>query len=168
MNHKFLLGFILVGALLSGTRAHAQTARPARPGRVVPKPRVVATGVGLRDGLTMAKGRVVLTELGITNPLTADKKLLNGTIITAAGVVTAPDGTSAQMSEGDRVSLTGRITSRTAIVEADSLAKIQLFDALYPGKRKKMEVERDRKAKVKAKLAEDKAKAKEKAAKKKK
>ena len=165
MNHKIFFGFIVVGALLSGASAQAQS---ARPGRVAPKPRVTATGVGLRDGLTMVKGRVVLTELGITNPLTADKKLLNGTVITAAGVVTAPDGTSAQMSEGDRVSLTGRITSRATIVEADSLAKIQLFEALYPGKRKKMEVERDRKAKVKAKLAEDKAKAKEKAAKKKK
>lgn len=165
MNHKFFFGFILVGTLLSGASAHAQA---ARPGRVAPKPRVAATGVGLKDGLTMQKGRVVLTEQGITNPLTADKKLLNGTIITAAGVVTTPDGTNTQMGEGDQVSLTGRITSRAAIVAADSLAKIQLFDALHPGKRKKMEAERDRKAKVKAKLAEDKAKAKEKAAKKKK
>ena len=165
MNSQTFCSLILAGLLLGSGAATAQT---PRTGRAVPKPRLVATGVGQRDGLAMEKGRIVLTELGIINPLTADKKLLNGTVITAAGVVTAPDGTSAQMSEGDRVSLTGRITSRTAIVEADSLAKIQLFDALHPGKRKKMEDERDRKAKVKAKLAEDKAKAKEKAAKKKK
>ena len=165
MNHKSFFGLILVGVLLSGASAHAQS---ARPGRVAPKPRVTATGVGLRDGLTMQKGRVVLTELGITNPLTADKKLINGTVITPAGVVTAPDGATAQMGEGDRVSLTGRITSRASIVEADSLAKIQLFDALHPGKRKKMEADRDRKEKAKAKLAEAKLKAKEKAAKNKK
>ena len=165
MNHKILFGFILIGALLSGAGAHAQA---SRAGRAVPKPRVIATGVGLKDGLTMQKGRVVLTELGISNPLTADKKLINGTIITQAGVVTTPDGTTTQMGEGDQVSLTGRVTSRAAIVESDSLAKIKLFDALHPGKRKKMEEERDRKAKVKAKLAENKLKMKEKAAKRKK
>jgi hypothetical protein len=72
------------------------------------------------------------------------------------------------MGEGDQVSLTGRVTSRAAIVESDSLAKIKLFDALHPGKRKKMEDERERKAKAKAKVAENKLKIKEKAAKKRK
>ena len=165
MKYKILFSFVLVGALLSGAGAHAQA---ARSGRVAPKPRVTATGVGLKDGLTMQKSRVVLTELGITNPLTADKKLINGTVITQAGVVTAPDGTTTQMGEGDQVSLTGRVTSRAAIVESDSLAKIKLFDALHPGKRKKMEDERERKAKAKAKVAENKIKIKEKAAKKRK
>ena len=157
-----LLGLLLLGS----TAVQAQT---ARPGRVQPKPRVAASAVeGVKDGLTMQKGRVVLTELGISNPLTADKKLINGTIITPAGVVTTPDGTATQISEGDHVSLTGRVTTRKAIADADSIAKVQLFDAKYPGKRKKMEEEAARKAKEKAKREEAKAKAKEKAAKRKK
>ena len=147
--------------LLGSFAAQAQT---ARPGRVMPKPRVAAAKVeGIKDGLSMQKGRVVLTELGISNPLVADKKLVNGTVITPAGVVTGTDGTTAQMKEGDLVSLSGRITSRTDIVAADSIAKIQLFDALHPGKRKKMEAEAEKKAKAKEKVAEAKAKAKEKA-----
>jgi hypothetical protein len=107
----------------------------------------------------------VLTELGVTNPLTADKKLVNGTTISTAGLVTATDGTTTQMTEGDVVSLTGRVTTRKSIVEADSLLKIKTFDLKYPGKRKKMEEEAARKAKAKEKLAEEKAKAAEKRAK---
>ena len=121
-----------------------------------------ATGVGLKDGLTMQKGRVVLTELGITNPLTADKKLINGTTISPAGIVTATDGTTTQMNEGDVVSLTGRVTTRTSIVEADSLLKIKTYDLRYPGKRKKAEDERERREKDKAKAEAKKAKAKKK------
>ena len=145
----------------------AAQAQAPRPGRVAPKPRAVATGEGMKDGLTMQKGRIVLTELGITNPITADKTLINGTVITPAGLVTAKDGTTTQMNEGDLVSLTGRVTTRRAMIESDSIAKVMLFDAKYPGKRKKMEEAAERKAKAKAKLAEEKAKAKEKAAKKK-
>ena len=115
----------------------------------------------------MQKGRMVLTELGISNPLTANKKLTNGTIITPTGMVTMPDGTTTQITEGDYVSLTGRVTTRRAIADADSIAKVQVFDAKYPGKRKKMEDEAARKAKDKAKRDEEKAKAKAKAAKKK-
>ncbi|ALW84241.1 hypothetical protein AUC43_03495 [Hymenobacter sedentarius] len=167
MNSRFLINSTLLVALLTGTAAQAQTrVPPRRPGSVAPKPRVTANaGVGLKDGLTMQKGRVVLTELGITNPLTADKKLINGTIITPAGLVTATDGTTTQMNEGDMVSLTGRVTTRASIVEADSLLKIKTFDLRYPGKRKKMEEEKERKDKAKAKLAEEKAKAAEKRAK---
>lgn len=157
MNSQTFCSLILAGLLLGGGAATAQT---PRAGRAVPKPRLVATGVGQRDGLAMEKGRIVLTELGIINPLTADKKLVNGTVITPAGLVTAPDGTTTQMNEGDMASLTGRVVTRTAIVEADSLLKIKTFDLKYPGKRKKMEQDRERKEKIKLKRAEDKAKAK--------
>ncbi|GAB3877504.1 hypothetical protein GCM10028824_37700 [Hymenobacter segetis] len=153
-------------ALLNMAVAQAQT---ARPGRVQPKPRVAAaTTEGIKDGISMQKGRVVLTELGISNPLTADKKLINGTTITPAGVVTASDGTTTQITEGDYVSLTGRVTSRKAIADADSIAKVMVFDAKYPGKRKKMEEAAAKKAKEKEKRDEEKAKAKAKAEKKKK
>ncbi|WP_460548840.1 DUF6799 domain-containing protein [Hymenobacter daeguensis] len=149
-----LLGIFLLGSVV----AQGQT---ARPGRVQPKPRVAASAVeGTKDGLSMVKGRVVLTELGISNPLTADKKLINGTVITPAGVVTTPDGTATQIAEGDHVSLTGRVTTRKAIADADSIAKVQLFDAKYPGKREKMEKEKAKKDKEKAKREEEKAKAK--------
>jgi len=162
MNIKQLLGGTLALLLLGGTASHSQNRLPPRrAGAVAPRPRVAApTGVSLKDGLTMQKGRVVLTELGITNPLVADKKLVNGTTITPAGLVTTPDGTATQMGEGDVVSLTGRVTTRTTIVEADSLLKIKSFDLKYPGKRKKMEKEAERKAKDKAKRDEEKAKAK--------
>ena len=62
------------------------------------------------------------------------------------------------MLEGDMVSLTGRVTLHTTMVEADSVLKIKQFDLKYPGKRKKMEEERVEKAKLKAKRDEEKAK----------
>ena len=168
MKFPLLFRFLIASLLLSAATSQAQTARPARPGRVQPKPRAVASAVeGIKDGGSMQKGRMVLTELGISNPLTANKKLTNGTIITPTGMVTTPDGTATQITEGDYVSLTGRVTTRRAIADADSIAKVQVFDAKYPGKRKKMEDEAARKAKDKAKRDEEKAKAKAKAAKKK-
>ena len=136
---------------LSYATVQAQT---ARPGHAVPKPRVVAKNDGLKDGLTMQKGRIMITETGITNPLLADKKLLNGTTISTAGLVTSPNGSTSQMAEGDEVSLSGRLTTRAAIMEADSIAKIKLYDAKYPGKRMKAEAERERKAKAAAKAKE--------------
>ena len=166
MKIKNLFSGAFALAILNIAVAQAQT---ARPGRVQPKPRAVASATeGIKDGISMQKGRVVLTELGISNPLTADKKLINGTVITPTGTVTTPDGTTTQITEGDYVSLTGRVTSRRAIADADSIAKVTLFDAKYPGKRKKMEAEAEKKAKVKAKLAEEKAKRTAKAAAKKK
>ena len=165
MKTNLFLCAVLSTALLGGFSARAQA---PRPGHAVPKPRVAAGKTeGIKDGLSMQNGRVVLTELGTSNPLVADKKLVNGTTITPAGVVTATDGTITQMHEGDLVSLTGRITARADIMAADSIAKIQLFDALHPGKRKKMEAEAEKKAKAKEKLAEAKEKAKEKAQKRK-
>ncbi|WP_216679076.1 DUF6799 domain-containing protein [Hymenobacter siberiensis] len=166
MKIKNLSFGVFALAFLNIAAAQAQT---ARPGRVQPKPRVAASAIeGIKDGISMQKGRTVLTELGISNPLTADKKLVNGTIITPAGIVTTPNGTTTQITEGDYVSLTGRVTSRRAIADADSIAKVMVFDAKYPGKRKKMEAEAERKAKDKAKREEEKAKAKAKAEKKKK
>ena len=165
MKPTLILHASLFLILFGNLTAQAQA---PRPGRVAPKPRTAAAKAeGVKDGLSMQKGRVVLTELGISNPLVTDKKLVNGTIITPAGVVTGTDGTTTQMKEGDLVSLTGRITARAEIMAADSIAKIQLFDALHPGKRKKMEAEAEKKAKAKEKAAEAKAKAKEKASKRK-
>ena len=166
MKNSLLICAALTVALLNNSTAQAQA---PRPGHVAPKPRA-AVGTkteGIKDGLSMQKGRVVLTELGTSNPLIADKKLVNGTTISPTGVVTATNGTVTQMSEGDLVSLTGRITTRTEIVAADSIAKVQLFDALHPGKRKKMEAEAEKKAKATAKREDEKAKAKEKAMKRK-
>lgn len=166
MKIKNLFVGVFALAFMNMAVAEAQT---ARPGRVQPKPRAVASAVeGVKDGISMQKGRVVLTELGVSNPLTADKKLINGTVITPAGAVTTPDGATVQITEGDYVSLTGRVTSRKAIADADSIAKVMIFDAKYPGKRKKMEEAAAKKAKEKAKRDEDKAKAKAKAEKKKK
>ena len=166
MNSRFLFGLLLSATLLAGTTAQAQTRPPVRrPGSVAPRPRPTNMGAGMKDGLTMKDGRIVLTELGISNPTTADKKLLNGVVISSTGLVTATDGATTQMTEGDLVSLTGRVTSRRSIVVADSLTKAKSFDLKYPGKRKKMEEDAERKAKAKAKLAEDKAKIAEKRAK---
>ena len=168
MKFPLLSRCFLAVFLLAGATAQAQTKLPPRrPGSVAPKPRMTAaTGVSVKDGLMMQKGRVVLTELGVTNPLVADKKLVNGTTISPIGLVTATNGTTTQMTEGDMVSLTGRVTTRTSMVEADSLLKIKTYDLKYPGKRKKMAEEAERKAKAKAKRDEEKAKAKEKAKKK--
>ena len=161
MKLHLLFSGVITVLTLGGTAAQAQTSLPPRrPGGVAPRPRLTATGVSLKDGLTMQKGRVVLTELGITNPLTANKKLINGTVITPAGKVTATDSTTTQMYEGDMVSLTGRVTTRRSIVEADSLLKIKTFDLRYPGKRKKMAEEAERKEKIKIKREEEKAKMK--------
>ncbi|MDO7873441.1 hypothetical protein Q5H93_01770 [Hymenobacter sp. ASUV-10] len=158
MSIKTLVCSLSAVLLLSGA-AQAQTT-PAK-GRVQPKPRAATAqpGAAVKDGLTMKGGRVVLTELGITNPITADKTLINGTVISTTGLVTAKDGTTTQMGEGDQVSLTGRVTSRAAIMEADSLLKIKQFDQKYPGKRKKMEEERAKKEKDKKEREEAKAKA---------
>ncbi len=156
MKINQLLPGILAIICLNFVAAQAQM---ARPGHVAPKPRVVAKSDGMKDGLTMKQGRVMLTETGITNPMLANKKLLNGTSINTSGLVTTPDGTTTQMAEGDEVSLTGRVTTRASIMESDSIAKIQLYDAKHPGKRMKAEAERERRAKATAKMLEKREKA---------
>lgn len=146
---------------------------PVARGKVQPKARAAVNPAALnvKDGLMMKEGKVILTELGIQNPLTTTKTLVNRTTITPTGLVTAPDGTTTQMGEGDMVSLTGRVTSRRSIVEADSLLKIKMYDLKYPGKRErdaKIKAEKDKakkereeqKAKMAAERAKDKAKGK--------
>lgn len=162
MNHLFR--FVILGALLLGAaRTQAQTKLPPRRAGAPARPRpVAAAGVGVKDGFALVNGRVMLTEQGLINPLTADKKLLNGYVVSPTGLVTSPSGTTTQMAEGDAASLTGRITTHKAIAEQDSLLKIQQYDIRYPGKREKMAKERERKEKEKAKRDEaiEKAKAK--------
>ncbi|MBF9142745.1 DUF6799 domain-containing protein [Hymenobacter properus] len=166
MKYPLIIRSIIALFFLTGTVAQAQTKLPPRrPGGAVPaRAKLAANGEGRKDGLTMDKGRIILTELGVSNPLTADKKLINGTTISTTGLVTATNGTTTQINEGDHVSLSGRVTTRREIVVADSLAKLRSFDALHPGKRDKMEKEREKKEKAKAKLAEERLKNKEKAA----
>lgn len=161
---NYLLRFVALGTLLLGAAgAQAQTKLPPRRPGAPARPRPAATaGVGVKDGFAMVNGRVMLTEQGLVNPLTADKKLLSGYVVSPTGLVTSPNGTTTQMTEGDVASLTGRITTRKAIAEQDSLLKIQQYDIKYPGKREKLEKERQRQEKEKAKRDEaaEKAKAK--------
>jgi hypothetical protein len=120
----------------------------------------------MKDGVTMKDGKLVVTEMGMTDPLAADKKLRNGTVITANGQVTAPDGTTTQLHEGDLVSLTGRISTRAEMVAQDSVLKLQAYDLKHPGKRKEMEKAREKADKAKAKADKEKEKNKAKMAKK--
>ncbi|MGI4968304.1 MAG: DUF6799 domain-containing protein [Janthinobacterium lividum] len=149
---------------------------PAAARRVLAPRRVVAphrtgaapvrartNGVMSKDGLTLQNGRVVLTELGLTTPIEQDKRLLNGTLITPKGQVTGADGVASQMAEGDYVSLTGRLTSKREMVEADSVRKLVAYDLKHPGKRKEMEKAREKVEKERAKAEKEAAKAKAKA-----
>ncbi len=158
------LRFVILGMLLLGAAgAQAQIKLPPRRAGAAARPRpAAATGVGVKDGLALVNGRVMLTEQGLINPLAEDKKLLSGYVVSPTGLVTAPDGTTTQMAEGDVASLTGRVTPRAVIAEQDSLLKIKQYDIRYPGKRKKMAEARERKEKAKEKRAEaaEKAKAK--------
>jgi hypothetical protein len=116
-----------------------------------------------KDGLTMQSGRVVLTELGLTAPIQQDKRLLNGTLITTTGQVTNVEGVTSQMAEGDYVSLTGRLTSKREMVEADSVRKLVDYDLKHPGKRKELEKAREKAEKEREKAEKAAAKAKGKA-----
>jgi len=113
-----------------------------------------------KDGLTLQNGRVILTELGLTAPIEQDKRLLNGTLITTKGMVTNVEGVTSQMAEGDYVSLTGRLTSKREMVEADSVRKLVAYDLKHPGKRKEMEKAREKVEKEREKAAKEAAKAK--------
>ena len=184
---------VLGGALLLAQESQAQTPAPAAapaptPAAPAAKPvpaaarrvlaprRVVAprrsgaapvrartNGVMAKDGLTMKDGRVELTELGLTDPLTEDKRLLNGTVITPKGQVTSASGELSQMAEGDYVSLTGRLTTKRELVEADSVRKLVAYDLKHPGKRKELEKAREKTEKAREKAEKELAKAKAKA-----
>lgn len=144
--------------------------RPLAPRRVVAPRRTAAaptrartSGVMAKDGLTLQNGRVVLTELGLTAPIEQDKRLLNGTLITTKGQVTNVEGVTSQMAEGDYVSLTGRLTSKREMVEADSVRKLVAYDLKHPGKRKELEKAREKTEKEREKAEKEAAKAKAKA-----
>jgi hypothetical protein len=148
----------------------ASVRRALAPRRVVAPRRAAAgaptraktSGVMAKDGLTMQNGRVILTELGLTAPIEQDKRLLNGTTITTKGQVTNVEGVNSQMAEGDYVSLTGRLTSKREMVEADSVRKLVSYDLKHPGKRKELEKAREKaeKEREKAQKAAEKAKSK--------
>ncbi len=108
----------------------------------------------MKDGATMKGGKVILTELGHTLPLAADKTLINGTKITVAGVVTTPDGTTTQLQEGDHMSLSGRVTTKSAIAEQDSLRKLMEYNT------KMKTMTKLQKSRLKTKEKAEKAKAK--------
>ena len=135
---------------------------PRRAGGAAAPTRAKTSGVMAKDGLTLQNGRVVLTELGLTAPIEQDKRLLNGTLITTKGQVTSIEGATTQLAEGDYVSLTGRLTSKREMVEADSVRKLVAYDLKHPGKRKELEKAREKaeKEREKAEKAAEKAKAK--------
>ncbi|QKG58566.1 hypothetical protein GKZ68_19190 [Hymenobacter sp. BRD128] len=135
---------------------------PRRTGSA-PTARPKTSGVMAKDGLTMQNGRVILTELGLTAPIEQDKRLLNGTLITTKGQVTNVEGVTSQLNEGDYVSLTGRITSKREMVEADSVRKLVAYDLKHPGKRKELEKAREKAEKEREKAEKEAAKAKAKA-----
>ncbi|RZK19661.1 MAG: hypothetical protein EOO56_13775 [Hymenobacter sp.] len=156
---------LLSSCLIAAYGAQAQS-RPAPRRTVAPKPRAKAGASMMKDGVLMKDGKLVATEMGMTNPITADKTLRNGTVITAAGVVTGKDGTTTQLHEGDYVSLTGRVETRGDLAAQDSIQKLQAYDLKHPGKRKEMEKAREKAEKAKEKADKEKAKAKAKADKK--
>ena len=141
------------------TLAPRRVVAPRRAG-ATPAGRPKTSGVMAKDGLTMQSGRVVLTELGLTAPIQQDKRLLNGTLITTKGQVTNVEGVTSQMAEGDYVSLTGRLTSKREIVEADSVRKLVDYDLKHPGKRKELEKAREKAEKEREKAEKEAAKAK--------
>lgn len=143
---------LVLALVCSAADSQAQARRPHR-----------APGVEMiKDGVTMRDGKVLITQSGRTTDLTADKTLVNGTTISPSGLVTAKDGTTTQIENGDMVSMTGRVTSAREIAEADSLAKIKIYDLKYPGRREKMLKEKAKREEEKQKRAEARAKAIEK------
>ena len=150
---------LVASTLLLVHGAQAQS-RPAPRRAVAPKARLKAGAAMMKDGVTMKDGKLIVTEMGMTNPITADKTLRNGTTITTAGMVTGRDGVVTQLREGDYVSLTGRIETRTEIAAQDSIQKLQAYDLRHPGKRKEMEKAREKAVKAKEKADKEKEKAK--------
>jgi hypothetical protein len=155
---------LVASALLLVEGAQAQS-RPAPRRAVAPKARLKAGAAMMKDGVTMKDGKLIVTEMGMTNPITADKTLRNGTTITTAGMVTGGDGVATQLREGDYVSLTGRIETRTEIAAQDSIQKLQAYDLKHPGKRKEMEKAREKAVRAKEKADKEKEKNKAKMAK---
>ena len=182
--HTLLVG----AALLAGRTGYAQTtpasettpaaatpaATPARPGtrpplaprHAVAPPRrggvapvrAKTSGVMAKDGVTLVGGRVLYTELGLTAPITEDKKFINGTTVSPTGLITSPGGGTTQLAEGDYASLSGRITTKREMIEADSVRKLEDYDRKHPGKRKELEKAREKAEKEKEKADKERAK----------
>lgn len=147
---------VLLLLLAAGFSAQAQSRLPSRRGGVAPKPRaVVQPGAETpKDGAMMKDGKIMLTEMGQTSPLAADRQFPNGTKISPTGVITAADGTTTQLQEGDLVSFSGRVTTKAALVEQDSLRKMLEYDT----KLKTMTKQQRERLKAKEKADEEKAK----------
>lgn len=156
---KIIVYALLVGGALLLAQASQAQSRPVAPRRTAaPKPRAKTGGVMAKDGFTMTGGKMTVTEMGLTTPLAQDRKLLNGTTVSTTGQVTSAAGTTEQMQEGDIVSLTGRLTTRREMVEADSVRKLVDYDLKHPGKRKEMEKAREKAEKAKEKADKEKEK----------
>lgn len=184
----FAYSLLLGSALLAASASQAQTtapiagapaatttpATPVRPGtrpplaprRAVAPPRrggvqptrAKTNGVMAKDGVTLTNGRVMYTELGLTAPLAEDKKFINGTTVSPTGLITSASGTTTQLAEGDYASLSGRITTKREMVEADSVRKLEDYDRKHPGKRKELEKAREKAEKEKEKADKERAK----------
>jgi hypothetical protein len=120
--------------------------------------RAKTNGVMAKDGVTLVNGRVMYTELGLTAPITEDKKFINGTTVSPTGLITSASGSTTQLAEGDYASLSGRITTKREMIEADSVRKLDDYDRKHPGKRKEMEKAREKAEKEKEKLDKERAK----------
>ena len=154
---KLFFGCLSTLLLVFSLSAEAQTTKKLPPRRKIePRGRVVLKPgqETMKDGATMKAGKILLTELGHVTTLTEDKTLINGTKITTAGLITAPDGTTTQLAEGDRMSLSGRVTTKVALAEQDSLRKLMEYDT------KMKTMTKLQKARLKTKEKTDKAKAK--------
>ena len=91
----------------------------------------------MKDGVMMKEGKVMVTQMGRTTPLTQEMNLINGTKITPTGTITTPAGVSTQLTEGDLVSLSGRITTSAQKAAQDSLLLVKKEDLKNKGKKKK-------------------------------
>ncbi|MBO3271312.1 DUF6799 domain-containing protein [Hymenobacter defluvii] len=127
---------LLAALLLSSTAltAQAQTTPSARK-TVQPKPRVTPKGATMKEGFMMKDGQVMRTQSGATNPLRDDVTLPSGVKVATNGTLTATDGRSVTLQEGDMVSPTGRLTTAASVAAQDSLARATM-DKAKSGKKK--------------------------------
>ncbi|GAB2944481.1 hypothetical protein GCM10027048_06610 [Hymenobacter coalescens] len=130
---KFFSTLLTLGLLTLGVAAQAQT-RPAPRKAAVPQRPVMGTA-GVKDGFAMKEGKVMHTQHGHTMPVTALTALPNGTKVQPDGVVILADGSTAQLQEGDYMSLSGRLTTVRMKAEQDSLMRAAKLDP--KGKNKK-------------------------------
>ena len=151
---RLLAAVLLLSAGSLSTQA--QTKLPPRRGGVMPRPRLaIKPGQETpKDGVRMKEGKIMVTELGHTSPLTADRTLISGTKITTTGLITTPEGATTQLQEGDEMSLSGRVTTKSGLAEQDSLRKLLEYDT------KLKSMTKQQRARLKDKQKADEAKAK--------